>query len=371
MQGQTGQTQPMDPNQMQGQTGQTLPMDPNQMQGGMMGGMASFLPEGVTLPENFDPRNEEMLQELLSQLDPEFLAQLEAMMGQGPDMSLGGGNYLVDGSEEDVNAVSTKGLKATGHLRIYQGNFSLDCYDDAIHSNSQVEIHGGTFEIGTADDAIHADRDTIITGGDIHIISCFEGIEGQRIHISGGYVDMYCGDDGINAATTNPDPEDSSISLTITGGTIVMDSNSEGDGLDSNGSILITGGDLLISSTTDARDTSLDSALDSIILGGRFVATGSNSGTIQNFDEGSTQGSILVRLSAMVEGQVTLTDSKGNVLVDYLPVKAYQAVAISIPELEVGETYTLTTAGETHEIFLESLQYGTGNTNSFGNRGQR
>lgn len=253
---------------------------------------------------------------------------------------------------------SMKGLKATLDLYIFGGEIILDCYDDAIHSDKKVEIHGGNFEIGTADDAIHSNWDTIIAGGTINIISSFEGIEGQRINISGGYIDMYCGDDGINAATSSVDPNDSTIVLNISGGTIIMDTNSEGDGVDSNGSILITGGDILISSTVDNRDTTLDSQYDSIITGGKFIATGSNSGTLQNFSTGSTQGSIVVSLSAMQNGRVTLTDEKGEVLVDFEPVKQYQAITISMPEIIEGGTYTLTAGEYSETIKMDSLQYG-------------
>lgn len=370
---QEGQQDPnmsqQDPNMnQQGQQDPNMSQQGQTQQGGMM---SQFLPEGLELPEDFDPSTmtPEMMMEFIATLDPSIVEQLEEMMGQHGQM---GGNYVVDGSEEDLEAPSTKGLKSQGELRLYGGTFVLDCYDDAIHSDTWVEIHDGSYEIGTADDAIHSNWDTIITGGDINIVSCFEGIEGQRIVIAGGLIDMYCGDDGINAASANIDPDDKTVSLTITGGKIIMDTNSEGDGLDSNGSILITGGDILISSTTDQRDTSLDSQYDSIIYGGSFIATGSSSGTIQNFDEGSTQCSILSVLSSVQSGQVTLKDSSGKVLVDFLPVKEYQAVAISIPELEIGETYTLVAGNHTETITMDSLQYGSGGrTNTSSNRGQR
>ncbi len=366
-QGQVGQDAQIQQGQ-QTQVGQEQSQRGEQNQ---MGGMAGNfmlpenfeLPEGITLPEGLDlsdlsTMTPEMMEEIMAQMTPEIMESLMGSMGN----NMGGmpeGNYIVDGSDEDLDAPSTKGLKSVGDLRIYGGTFILDCYDDAIHSDTRLEIHDGDYSIGTADDALHATWETIITGGVINIESCFEGIEGQQIDISGGYIDMYCGDDGINAATKTTNPDDSTISLTISGGTIIMDTNSEGDGVDSNGSILITGGDLLISSTTDTRDTQLDSQYDSIITGGRFIATGSNSGTIQNFDDGSTQGSILMVLSSVTSGQVTLTDSSGTVLVDFLPVKAYQSVTISIPELTVGETYTLVAGEYTETITMDSLQAGS------------
>lgn len=271
--------------------------------------------------------------------------------------------------EETSTSTSAKGLKAVGSIRIYDGVFNLDCYDDAIHSDSRTEIHGGDFEIGTADDAIHATWDTEISGGNIKIISCFEGIEGQRILISGGEIDMYCGDDGINGATKSTDPNDNANYIAILGGNIVLDSNAEGDGIDSNGSIYMTGGSVLISSTEDTRDTSLDSQYNAYITGGSFLASGSNSATAQNFSSGSTQASIFVLLDKVVDGDVILTDEQGTVLVEYSPVKPYQSIHISTPDLAVGETYTLETAGQTKTITMDSLQYGE--SRSSGGKGQR
>ncbi|MFI3249477.1 MAG: carbohydrate-binding domain-containing protein [Eubacteriales bacterium] len=286
------------------------------------------------------------------------------MQGGRPGMSTTNQTFVVEGEEEDLP--STKGLKSVGEMRLFGGTFILDCYDDSMHSDSILAIFDGDYTLSTGDDAIHANWDTVISGGNIDILTCFEGIEGQRVYILGGIIDMYAGDDGINAASTSLDPNDSSISMNISGGQITIDSNAEGDGLDSNGNILITGGAILISSTTDQRDTALDSNGTSLITGGTFFATGSNSATLQNFDSGSTQGSILVQLSAMQEGQITLTDSQGTVIADFMPVKAYQAVTLSSPDLVVGETYTLTMGSQTQTIVLDTLLYGGGQSNMGG-----
>lgn len=68
----------------------------------------------------------------------------------------------------------------------------------------------------------------------------------------------------------------------------------------------------------------------------------------------------MVSLTQMQLGQVTLTDAKGNVLVDFEPVKQYQAIILSVPEIVVGETYTLTAGNYTQEITMTSLQFGSG-----------
>lgn len=266
----------------------------------------------------------------------------------------GGQTTVVE--EEDDGIPSRKGLKAVADMQIYGGNFLLDCYDDAIHGDTTVDIYGGDFHIFSADDGIHANWDLRISDGTFLMERSFESIEGQRIHISGGSFDLYSIDDGFNAASQTVDPSNGDVYLMISGGDIVLDSNSEGDGFDSNGNILISGGNILISSTENERDTTLDSDGASYITGGTFIGSGSNSRTVQNFSTGSTQGSIVVSLSSIQTGSVSLTDSKGTVLAEYSPVKPYQSVIISTPDLTVGESYELTAGDYSTSVEMNSLQ---------------
>lgn len=276
--------------------------------------------------------------------------------------SNGRGQQTTTVTQTEDNTPSTKGIKSVGELRLYGGTFVLDCYEDSIHSDSRLYITAGDYTLSTGDDGIHANWDCVIMGGNINILTSFEGLEAQRVVVSGGNITMLTGDDGINSTSNNPDPDNSDVYIYISGGRITIDSNKEGDGLDANGTIHVTGGDILVSSTTDQRDTSLDADGGAIITGGTFFATGSNSGTAQNFNANSTQGSIFVSLSAMQTGRVTLTDSKDNVIADFDPVKEYQAVTLSSPEIVEGETYTLVMGSQTQSIQMDSLIYGTGNS---------
>ncbi|WP_317855828.1 carbohydrate-binding domain-containing protein [Chakrabartyella piscis] len=261
-------------------------------------------------------------------------------------------------TEDDT--VSTKGIKATTAIVIYGGNFNIDACDDALHANNYLEIYEGTFSIATGDDAIHADVTTTIFGGTIEITTCYEGLEGHTVVVAGGDIDIYALDDGINAATSEYVTDGTEVSITISGGRLVIDANDEGDGLDANGNVYFTGGDVIISGTPTTTDTSLDYNSTAIITGGSFLAAGSTSQTRQNFGDDSTQGSILVDLSSVQSGTITLTDSSGNVVVEWTPVKSYQSIHISTPDITVGETYTLTTPSETQTFTMDTLIYGEG-----------
>ena len=144
--------------------------------------------------------------------------------------------------------------------------------------------------------------------------------------------------------------------IVISGGTLSVNAN--GDGIDSNGDLVISGGTIYVSGPTSGGDGALDYAGDATISSGTIIAVGA-SGMAQNFGSDSTQGSMLVTVAdSTLTGDLTLTDSDGNVVVSYSPEKAYNSVVISCPELKEGETYTLTTGDVTNTVTMSSLIYG-------------
>lgn len=103
----------------------------------------------------------------------------------------------------------------------------------------------------------------------------------------------------------------------------------------------------------------LDYAGTATISGGTLVTVGA-SGMAQNFSTDSTQGCMLVTVSdTLTEGELSLTDSNGNVLVSCSPSKGYNSVVVSCPKLSEGETYTLTTGDISTTVKMSSLIYGT------------
>ncbi len=284
-------------------------------------------------------------------------------MGAVSDWFSGINNTTADMWDMDDNSdYSSKAIKCDDVIYIEGGTFNIDSYDDAIHSDNNVFITGGTFNIATSDDAIHAEIELVISGGDIYISTCYEGLEAKRVTVGGGDIYINALDDGINASKSDV-TDLGEISITITGGSLVIDSTNEGDGVDSNGSIYMYGGYVLISSTTTTTDTSLDFEDDAIITGGTFLATGSSGMTTENWTE-ATQGSIFVTLSSVQTGTVTLYDSKGNVIASWEPTKEYQTVHISSSEISDSGTYTLVCGSLTQTITMSDYIYGVGNHNS-------
>lgn len=271
--------------------------------------------------------------------------------------------YFYGGSSYDDT--SSKGLKAGDNLVIKEGNFIINSKDDAIHSNNYIGISSGNITISSGDDGIHADEDIIIDNGEIEIKRTYEGIEASNITINDGNISVNASDDGINISGGNdgssvgnrPGANNFSASsgeLIINGGEIYVDAS--GDGLDANGSIQVNGGTVFVDGPTDNGNGPLDYDKSFLINGGSFVASGS-SGMAQNASDDSKQYSLMFYLNNTYDGgEITLVDSSGNVIFEYVVSKKIQCVLISNSKIEKDKTYTLMIDGnEIDDITVSSM----------------
>lgn len=253
---------------------------------------------------------------------------------------------------------------------IADGTITIEADSDGIDAEETLQIDGGSMTIAAGDDGVHSDRDLIITDGTIDVTKSYEGLEGMTVTIEDGDISVVSSDDGLNAAGDPADgnmpsggPQDGGFGggmdeahdynfIVINGGTINV--NADGDGIDSNGDLIITGGTIYVSGPTNGGNGALDYAGNAAISGGTIVAVGA-SGMAQNFGSDSTQGCMLVTVAeSTLTGDLTLTDSDGNVIVSYSPEKAYNSVVISSPDIKKGATYTLATGDTTNTVTMVS-----------------
>ncbi len=295
------------------------------------------------------------------------------------DLTCGGGSQKASSNTD----VSSKGIKATGALSISDGVIVINSADDGIHSDASVTVQGGDLTIATGDDGIHADETTTICGGTIRVTESYEGIEGQIVEISGGFLEIVSEDDGINAAGGQDGSGmggfrgddsfrggfggrpgggmpgemgggSSSASILISGGIIRV--NAAGDGLDSNGSLTVSGGEVYICGPTDNGNGALDYDGTAVISGGIVIAVGS-SGMAQNFGSTSTQGSLLINTGNQSGGLVQITDENGTVLASFTAEKSFSTAVISCPGLQVGSSYQISAGNYRKTLQLTSLIY--------------
>lgn len=289
---------------------------------------------------------------------------------------MGFGDFAQSGSTvTDEETASTKGMKSDTVIIINDGTVSLDSADDALHTNGEVYINGGSVELASGDDGIHADSTVSIASGTVTVSYSYEGIEGESINISGGDIIVHASDDGLNSSGGNDSSgygggmmqdEFAAVDgcvITISGGTLFV--NSDGDGIDSNGSISITGGEIYVEGAENGGNAAFDFNGTADISGGTIIAVGYSS-MAQNFST-ATQGSMLVTLSStQSEGTVTLKDSSGATVAEYTFDKSFNSVLVSTPEIQQGETYTLTAGTETQTVEMTELIYGTGGNMGMG-----
>ena len=291
-------------------------------------------------------------------------------------------------TEEDT--VSAKGLKSDGDITLSGGSIRIDSMDDAMHCAGTMTVSDtADLTIQTGDDGLHSDDTLSIEGGKINITQCYEGLEAVFINISGGDTALVASDDGLNAAggtTADTDfpfmgpggpgmegmaetLEEATYYVHITGGKLTVDA--AGDGLDSNGALYIDGGEIYVSGPDGSMNGGLDYTTTGQINGGTVVVTEITS-MPQNFDNSSTQASFRYGFSTVFDAgsSVTLTDQADHILVDTTMAKRFNSVTISLPELTIGETYTLTCGTESVEIEITDTITTLGN-GGFGGPGGR
>ena len=152
--------------------------------------------------------------------------------------------------------------------------------NDAINAEASLTILSGDLTIDAGDDAVHSDYYLTVgaagtDGPTITVNSCNEGLEAADLSIAGGNITIHAGDDCLNAA--NSDLTGYAFTLSISGGTLVMDTTS-GDGIDSNGALSISGGTVVVWTNSTADNQPLDADGTLSITGGTVLAAGGSAG---------------------------------------------------------------------------------------------
>lgn len=288
--------------------------------------------------------------------------------------------------ETETEETSNKGVKAGVLLDVTGGEYSINSLDDAFHVNGNANIYSGNFTIASTDDGIHADAALLIDGGTIQITESYEGLEAYSMTINGGEITLKAADDGINIAGGNDNSNEQGMrggdpfmeassgdALTVNDGTLVV--SADGDGLDSNGALYIKGGSVTVNGPTNGGNGTIDYGSEFIVSGGTLLTSGCN-GMHQIPSDNSTQPVINVILDTAGKAgdTITLKDSNGNALLTYTAEKAYQALILSSPDIQAGQTYTLVSGETETEITTDSENMVTnvGDTsqmNTMGNKG--
>ncbi len=281
------------------------------------------------------------------------------------DVLIGGGEIILSAGGGSTSRVytgpSTKGINAGDVLIIDDGTITINSTDDGLHSNGSLAINGGSITISTSDDGIHATSEVAINGGETSIVRSYEGIESRSvISINDGIIHVTSSDDALNVGAERGAggrggyrmpgggggfTSGGNYYIYINGGYLVI--NSGGDGIDANGSIEMTDGTVIVNGPTSSGNGALDHS-GFRITGGFLLAAGS-SRMAQSPGTSSTQNSVLLTFRSYIQAGTLfcIRDSNGNEILRFTPVKMFQSVAFSSPELKRGSTYEVYVGGST------------------------
>lgn len=281
-------------------------------------------------------------------------AETDALVTDGTlTITAGGGSNVV--LSDDLSAKGIKGLLVV----VDGGTIKLDTADDGLHSDGELVINGGQIEIASGDDAVHADAELVINGGNIDVTKSYEGIEnaGADMTINGGRIRVVSSDDGINVAGAGDMVQSSTTYyLYINGGYIV--SNATGDGVDVNGSIVMTGGCVIVHGPSANNNAAVDYDRTFRMTGGFLVAAGS-SGMAQTTSAASSQPSALLSFSSRAAGTlVHISSADGKDVIDFVPARAYQSIAVSSPVFATGTSYRVYFGGSATGTLADGLYQG-------------
>ena len=171
------------------------------------------------------------------------------------------GTVTVNGGTITVNTVDMNGddgIQAANGVIINGGKFDIDVNGDAIQSYKDITINNGTFDIKTLD-----------------------GYKSANF-ISG---EMSC--KGLKASATDEETENAQNTITVSGGTFVMDTAD--DAIHSDGYVIITGGTFEIQTGDDGvhADTSLTLGTAESLERDPYI-------TIKNSCEGLEAGNVYI-----------------------------------------------------------------------------
>ena len=232
---------------------------------------------------------------------------------------------------------------------------SYEAHQDAISTKNSLAIYGGKITIAAGDDGIHAEATSHIVDGTITVKSSTEGLEGARVVIDGGTIELNTYDDGINAAngdiTTNTQTgEDVNIfNITINAGTVTV--NCEGDGIDSNGNAFIVGGTVAVYGPSSGGNGALDVADRTgtlLVSGGTLTATAGTSDMAVTPSTGGL-GFVAFTATSTISAGTTLkiTDSSGKQVGTVTTKKSTKWILYSSSGITNGSSYNLVNGSST------------------------
>ena len=234
----------------------------------------------------------------------------------------------------------------------------------AIDTEGEVKLIKGTFTLTTGEGkGIQSENYLYIgeeNGNDsdleLTIKTSNEGIEGKKIIIYSGTINIQAEEDGINSASSGDDCDETvqcsgncACYINFKGGNLYLTSGE--DGLDANGDISISGGQITVFAASSSSDQPIDQDGLLSITGGIILAAGSSS---MNGVSATTNQTAKTYTGSISSGaKFVATDSSNNEILSLSFPKAasyfYFNYATSFTITIDGSEITLSDAGDQNQ----------------------
>lgn len=294
----------------------------------------------------------------------------------------GHGNVTVDGKDTVIDVQnSTEGLESKNVITINNGTIRIIASDDGINGGGtqgmDLDMTGGDDgrldEKGNRnrqprenDGEMSEDRPTKYDGknpfenGDMTPPSDFTPPENMNFGNMQPRENMNFKQGGMGGKNLKD-------VLIINGGDIEIKAGD--DCLDANGNMVLNGGTIKASEPSGAI-TGATGVFDpdgTITINKNVtLIAAAGSGSAPTLDLSQNTVTLYMENTHNAGDTITLKNSAGMALAEYSPAGNYRVVWIALPDLEVGESYTVTAGNETHTFTAEeSTVIGTAQ-NSFG-----
>jgi len=275
-------------------------------------------------------------------------------------------------AEGTINTISGAGranteINATIYVRndlTISGDGSLTINSDhghGIQAVASIVMSGGTLEITSERNGMTSNGSILIMDGAIRIPDSYEGIEGFNVTVTGGDIDIFARDDGINARDSNEPTGgtrgrfgiNDEMFVRIAGGNVRI--HALRDGIDSNGNTFLEGGTLHISAPSlRFGDDAIDQDGFFLVTGGKLVTAG----TVRSVSSHSTQPVIFFSHGRQIQNgsHIKVKDAVGHILLEYTAQNAFSMSALTSPAFIAGETFIVHVNGErTGEVTIEGI----------------
>ena len=237
----------------------------------------------------------------------------------------------------DTSAAGANIILADGSENTVAGSYVADIYDPEtlVLSEDGAEVEDAE-KLHSYDGALYSRMSINISGeGSLTIDAENEGLCSElHLTVNGGRMDIFSGNDGINAN------EDNLSVVTVNGGTMlirVTGETGEGDGIDSNGWIVINDGTVIAAACGSSMDAGIDSDMGIHINGGTVAASGN---MLDHISDGGQTYAAFSFAEKQSGGSLFCIKGESGEEFGVYPANDYSVLVYSDPDLAEG-TYSL------------------------------